>query len=187
MAGNRRARAAEADVNYMEAALKTVLPASYRTFITSWGEAFTPSLLTLIVNKELNLFDVQNIPLPRRAVEDTQLYWSGGMPSHLVGFANDCMGNLFGFARLKPDSARPSDAPILVFDHDANEVFQVAGSSSRLYSSLRRRRRSRLTMTDCSSPSRTCNRCSRSPAAIPRSPDYGQRFTRRLVSKGSSG
>ena len=42
-------------------------------------------------------------------------------------------------------------------------------------------------MMDWSSRSRTCNRCSRSPAATPQSPDYGQRFAARWVSKGSAG
>src|SRR5512143_553791 len=122
------ARPTEADLVFMEAALDTVLPASYCAFITSWGEAFTPSLLTLIVNKQLDLFDVQNIPLPREAVEDTKAYWSGGMPTDLIGIASDCMGNMFGFARLAHGSPRPPDAPVLVFDHEANEVFQVAPS-----------------------------------------------------------
>jgi hypothetical protein len=127
--------ALESDLVFMESALNTVLPSSYRQFVLTYGAVFTPSLLNLIVGHKLELFDVQNITSPREAVEGTTAYWSGGMPDDFIGFANDCMGNLFGFKRVTPPAVRPADAAVYVFDHDFVEVFEVAPSFEALLAS----------------------------------------------------
>ena len=121
-------KASEDDLRYMETELNTVLPDSYRMFAKDYGEAYTPELLDIIVDKELDLFDVQNISLPRESVDNTKAYWSAGMPTDFIGFGSDCMGNLFGFKRLEPPASRPPDAPVFVFDHDFVEVKPVASS-----------------------------------------------------------
>ncbi len=128
---NRHAPPAPAtpeDVAYMEHELSTVLPLSYRRFITTYGEVYTPGLLDLIVEKQVDLPDVQNISSPREAVEATLAYWSGDAPKDLVAFANDCMGNVFGFLRLEPGLTAPADAPVYMFDHDFAELRPVASS-----------------------------------------------------------
>ena len=122
------APATSEDVALMERELSTVLPLSYRRFITTYGEVYTPGLLDLIVERQLDLPDVQNISVPREAAEATLAYWSGDAPRDLVAFANDCMGNFFGFTRLEPASTAPTDAPVYIFDHDLSEVRQVASS-----------------------------------------------------------
>jgi hypothetical protein len=50
------------------------------------------------------------------------------MPDTFIGFASDCMGNLFGFQRLAPSAVPPSDSVVYVFDHDFMEVSPVAPS-----------------------------------------------------------
>jgi hypothetical protein len=50
----------------------------------------------------------------------------------------------------------------------------------------RRRAAPAQTIMDCSSRSRTCNRCSRSPVAVAQSLDYGKWFTASWVRAGSS-
>ena len=61
-------------------------------------------------------------------IEGTKMYWSGGMPDDLIGFGNDSMGNMFCFKKLPPDSKRPDDLPVWIFDHDFNKVSQISDS-----------------------------------------------------------
>ena len=116
------------DLDEMERVLQTLLPQSYREFMLTHGELYAPGLLNLIVSHELDLYDLQNIMPPRQAIEDTHAYWEAGMPRYVIGFASDCMGNLFGFRRLRAARKRPNDCAVLVFDHDFVEVHRVAPS-----------------------------------------------------------
>ena len=87
------------EIHHIEIELNTVLPQSYIDFITRYGEAYAPSLLSLIVDEDYELFDIQNITSTKETIEGTKMYWSGGMPDDLIGFGNDSMGNMFCFKK----------------------------------------------------------------------------------------
>jgi SMI1 / KNR4 family (SUKH-1) len=126
-----KVRATDAEITEMENELDTMVPESYRAFVIEFGGAFTPSLLSLVTDNNIDLFDIQNIVLPRKAVVDTKAYWEAGMPTQNVGFANDCMGNMFCFHRIPRSSPRPLDAPVYLFDHDFGTVELVAPSMEK--------------------------------------------------------
>jgi hypothetical protein len=109
----------------IEAELRTKLPASYREFACRYGAAFAPSILGEIVKKDSDHPDVQNFFGPKEVIDDTKCYWSGGMPEDIIGFASDCMGNMFGFKR---ESKVLDDAPVVFFDHDFVDAAEVAPS-----------------------------------------------------------
>jgi hypothetical protein len=123
--GERLTPASQLELDGIEAELRTKLPAAYRDFITQYGAVYTPGILREIVEKNLDHPDVQNIEAPREAIEGTKAYWSGGMPKDVIGVAADCMGNAIGFHRQAVPS---SDAPMVFFDHDFVEVYEVAPS-----------------------------------------------------------
>lgn len=107
----------------MEVSLNTKLPAAYRQFITQHGPVHTPTILKKVA--ELGHPDVQEFFEPAQAIENSKLYWSGGMPDDFIGVASDCMGNMIGFHRK---AAASDDAPVVFFDHDFVEVYELASS-----------------------------------------------------------
>jgi hypothetical protein len=116
------------ELDRVEEALETYLPTSYRQFLFTHGPLFVADLWDNIVERELAAHPLREFLSPDQVVTDTLLYWSGGMPRHLVGVAGDFMGNLFGFQRTGRDGVRPEDLPVLLFDHDYIRVDPVAPS-----------------------------------------------------------
>jgi hypothetical protein len=123
--GEGKRTASDLKLDEMETALGTRLPAAYRTFMKRHGVVYTPDILKEIVEKNLDHPDVQDILEPREAIVNTRAYWSGGMPDNVIGIASDCMGNMIGFHRQAVSS---DDAPVVFFDHDFVEVYEVAPS-----------------------------------------------------------
>ena len=116
------------EIHQIEIELNTVLPQSYIDFMTEYGEAYAPSLLTLIVEEDSELHDLQNITTIKDTIEGTKMYWSGGMPDDLIGFGNDSMGNMFCFKKYDQKSERPNDLPVYFFDHDFVKVIKISDS-----------------------------------------------------------
>jgi hypothetical protein len=112
----------------VEVALETYLPASYRQFLCTHGPLFVPDLWDAVVERELGAHPVREFLTADQVVNDTRLYWSGGMPKDFVGVAGDFMGNLFGFERLGMNGVRPDDLPVSLFDHDYVRVEPAAAS-----------------------------------------------------------
>jgi hypothetical protein len=86
---------------------------------------YTPDTLHEIVEANIDHPDIQNILDTAVAIEGTRAYWSGGMPKDVIGVASDGMGNMIGFSRQAMAS---DDAPVVFFDHDLVEVYEVAPS-----------------------------------------------------------
>ena len=116
------------ELDRAEIALETYLPASYRQFVCTHGPLFVPNLWDVVVERELCAHPVREFLTPDQVVNDTQLYWSGGMPKDFVGVAGDFMGNLFGFQRVAMNEGRPDDLPVSLFDHDYVRVTPAAPS-----------------------------------------------------------
>jgi hypothetical protein len=112
----------------MEAELNTRLPTAYVEFMLSHGGAYTPSVLSLVVDGEVDMPDLQNIESIPKAIAGTKAYWSAGTPNDLIGFGGDSMGNMFCFKRQPISSNRPDDLPVWFFDHDFVESHEVAPS-----------------------------------------------------------
>lgn len=108
-----------------ESALGLSLPPAYRTAVLEVGlPRPTASLLHSIVETSADLHDVAEFLNPAEIVCSTQEWRELGLPSHLIAFASDCMGNLFGFDGLK---ATDQDG-VWFYDHDSGETRSVAPS-----------------------------------------------------------
>jgi hypothetical protein len=95
------------ELDRAEAALKTHLPASYRQFLCTHGPLFVPDLWDAVVERELGAHPVREFLTPDQVVNNTRLYWSGGMPKDFVG-----VGNLFGLrAEAWLPAVDDTDAP----------------------------------------------------------------------------
>jgi hypothetical protein len=116
------------ELDRAEVALETCLPTSYRQFLSTHGPLFVPDLWDAVVERNLGTHPLREFLTPEQVVNDTRLYWSGGMPKDFVGVAGDFMGNLFGFHRTATNGIRPDDLPVSLFDHDYVRVDPVAPS-----------------------------------------------------------
>jgi SMI1/KNR4 family protein SUKH-1 len=105
------------EVEEVENKLKILLPESYKYLVKKFGDVYTPNVLDEIVDRELEISDVQNFSLPAQAAEDTAAYIEAGMPDGFLAFANDCMGNMFCF-KLNECTVEIKEPPIWFFDHD---------------------------------------------------------------------
>lgn len=111
----------------VESAMQVTFPAAYRRFVLQHGTPFCPKLLDAIVDGEHDLHDVQDFTPVGELAEATATYESGGMEPGFVGFATDCMGNMFLFSRV--DCAPGADdAPVWFFDHDFVSIEEEAPS-----------------------------------------------------------
>jgi hypothetical protein len=98
-----------------ETKLKYEFPVSYREFVLEHGAAYCPDLLDLVVERELELPDIQEFILVSELHSTNEIYWSGGMSSEYIAFASDSMGNMFCFKRLCADE-------VYYFDHEFCEI-----------------------------------------------------------------
>lgn len=114
-----RSSISDVELNRAEVALGVKFPDAYRRFAVTFGAVWTPIILESIPEDTTEeYFDVQQFTPGSELVQATELYWSGGMISDLIGFASDCMGNLFCFRRDDISAGRPDDCPIWLFDHE---------------------------------------------------------------------
>lgn len=109
----------------IDLALDTRVPEAYRQFLTRHGAIFTPSILDEIAARKLSKPDIQEFLKPKQVIENNKMYWSGEMPTDMIGIASDCMGNMIGFRR---QSASSDDSPVLFFDHEYVEVSEISPS-----------------------------------------------------------
>ena len=89
------------------------------------GAVYTPSILDEIADGKLAKPDIQEFLKPGQVIENTKMYWSGEMPTDVVGIASDSMGNMIGFRRQSTPS---DDSPVVFFDHEYVELSEVSSS-----------------------------------------------------------
>jgi hypothetical protein len=112
----------------LEKQLALRLPESYRRFVVSHGTpSTTVALLHSIVEGKHDVHDVSEFIALDELAKATAMYESGGMEPGFLGFATDCMGNMFLF-RKADCVAGADDAPVWFFDHDFVAVEDEAPS-----------------------------------------------------------
>ena len=118
-------RVSEIDLNGAEKELSCVFPDNYRDEVLTTGLP-RPSIALLhsIVEGNRDLRDVSDFLEPNLVVEQTRTWWEMGLPSDMVAFATDCMGNMFAFRIGDRDGA------VWFFDHDDAVVELEAHSFS---------------------------------------------------------
>ena len=116
------------EIVQMESELDTRLPAAYVAFMLVHGAVYTPDILDLIVDREVDMADLQNIEPIREAIAGTKACWSAGNPHDLLGIGGDSGGNMFCFKRYPANAERPDDLPVWFFDHEFVESYEVSPS-----------------------------------------------------------
>jgi hypothetical protein len=113
----------ESDLRAAEATLGFRFPVDYMTQVLQVGlPSPTIALLDSVVEGELDLSVVNDFFAPNDIVTLTGDWHSAGMPDYLIGFADDCSGNLFCF--------HTTESGVWFFDHDHGTTDVVAPSFS---------------------------------------------------------
>jgi hypothetical protein len=126
-AGKRLRPATAAQLADAEAALGVWWPESYRRFAMACGAVYTPGLLELVVERKPGFGDVQQFLTPQQSVTETRR-WRLEPVGGCAAFASDGSGSFFAFRHLPAAGARPDDAAVWLFDHDAGEAVDRAAS-----------------------------------------------------------
>ena len=109
------------EFNCMEERLKIKFPKSYKNFALTFGNIWTPNILDLIDEKEVEIADVQEFWNAERIIFDKENEWTSNIEENLIPFASDCMGNIFCFA-VKDLTSRKDDCDIYYYDHDFDSI-----------------------------------------------------------------
>lgn len=122
--------ATRTDIEKFEQDFGIFLPNDYRIFLSNFGNIWTPDILNLVVDKELEINDVQNFWNIDKIIYDNQNEWTSQIVPEIIPFASDCMGNIFAFLRDELKSPKES-AHVYFYDHDFNTVEKVSSSFKR--------------------------------------------------------
>lgn len=109
------------ELNFLEERLKIQLPDSYKCFVLTFGNIWTPGILDLIDEKEIEIADVQEFWNAEKIVFDKENEWTSDLEEDLIPFASDCFGNIFCFA-AEDLTLRKDDCNVYFFDHDFDTI-----------------------------------------------------------------
>ena len=122
-------KVSESDVKKLNSELNIIIPNEVKLFLTEYGNVYTPEILDLIVDNEIDLWDIQEFWTVERIIYDKQNEWTAQLLTDLIPFASDSMGNIFGFLTAELNEEKESCA-VYFFDHDLDTVERVANSFS---------------------------------------------------------
>jgi hypothetical protein len=123
---------AGSELDAVEARFGFALPEDYRQAILAKGVPRpTIALLSSIVAADLDLSDVSDFFAPAEVIKLTEEWRGGGLPAHLVAFANDCSGNLFCFDGRASEDQVSDLAMVLFWNHDDGDLTVAADNFTR--------------------------------------------------------
>ncbi|MBF8149627.1 SMI1/KNR4 family protein [Winogradskyella sp. F6397] len=122
-------KASESHIEKLKAELNIIIPNQVKLFLTEYGNIYSPEILDLIVDNEIDLWDIQEFWTTERIIYDKQNEWTAQLSVDLIPFASDSMGNIFGFLTAELNEEKQS-CSVHFFDHDFNTVEKIANSFS---------------------------------------------------------
>jgi hypothetical protein len=122
-------KASESDIEKLKTELNISIPYEYKLFLTEYGNIYTPEILDLIVDNEIDLYDIQEFWTVERIIYDKKNEWTAQVSTDIIPFASDSMGNIFSFLTADLNKEKESSS-VYFFDHDFDTVEKIANSFS---------------------------------------------------------
>ncbi|SHJ62600.1 SMI1 / KNR4 family (SUKH-1) [Maribacter aquivivus] len=122
-------KVSSSDVAKLESEFNIYLPNDFKIFLVDYGTPWTPDILNIIVDNEIDLNDVQNFWSIENIILDKKSEWTSKILTGIIPFGSDCMGSIYGFLTLDLKEKKES-VPVYFFDHDFDTVTKVAESFS---------------------------------------------------------
>jgi hypothetical protein len=115
------------DIDTLERIFQIFLPIDYKTFLLNFGNIWTPGILNLVIDNELDINDVSQFWAIDKIIYDKQNEWTSHVSPEIIPFASDCSGNIFAF--LRHDLRFQTEtADIYFYDHDFDTVEKISHS-----------------------------------------------------------
>lgn len=130
-------KASEADIENLNKQLNIIVPKDFRLFLTKFGNIYTPNILDIIVDKDIELPVIQEFWPTENIINDKQNEWTAHLSTDLIPFASDSMGNIFGFLAADLQEERET-CSVHFFNHDYDTVEKVSNSFSEWIESYNR-------------------------------------------------
>jgi hypothetical protein len=120
------------EIQSLERILQIKLPEDFKLFMNNYGTLWTPHILNIIVDNEIEMDDIQQFWSAEEILEDNKSGITNQIEvADLIPFASDCMGNIFAFKSFDLKMERQT-ANVYFFDLDFNEMRLVANSFTAL-------------------------------------------------------
>ena len=117
----------QSDIEKLEKEFEIHLPNDYKIFLITIGSIWTPDILHLIVDKELEMDEVSQFWNTKEIIDDKKNWWTSKVSTDIIPFASDSGGNIFAF--LTNDLKQQKEtAAIYFYDHDFDTVDKIAES-----------------------------------------------------------
>lgn len=117
----------QSNIDSLEREFQINLPNDYKNFLLNYGNIWTPDIVDLIVDEDLDLNDVQQFWDIKSIINDKKNEWTSQVSLDIIPFASDCMGNIFAFSS-KDLQQKKEIADVYFFDHDFDTVEKIADS-----------------------------------------------------------
>ncbi len=125
----------ESNIMEFENKFNIKLPADFRNFLLKYGSVWTPDVLDIIVEKELDFAEVQNFWDIESMTKDKKEEWTSQLDVDLIPFASDCMGNIYAF-KADEIGEKKDKALVYFFDHDFDTVEAINESFTDLINEI---------------------------------------------------
>lgn len=122
-------KASESDIEKLKKELKINIPNDFELFLTEYGNIYSPNILDIIVDNEIDLYDVQEFWTTERIIYDKKNEWTAQLSTDLIPFASDSMGNIFAFLTSDLKEKKESSS-VYFFDHDFGTIEKLTDSFS---------------------------------------------------------
>ena len=77
-------KASESHIEKLKAELNIIIPNQVKLFLTEYGNIYSPEILDLIVDNEINLWDIQEFWTTERIIYDKQNEWTAQLSVDLI-------------------------------------------------------------------------------------------------------
>jgi len=115
------------EIELFEKDFKIKFPLDFREFLKTYGDLYTPKILDLIVDNDLEMNDVQEFWNIEQIRNDKENGWTHQSGIDLIPFALDSMGNIFAFKTDEIKTSKES-SNVYFFDHDFGTIDFVSKS-----------------------------------------------------------
>jgi cell wall assembly regulator SMI1 len=115
------------EIERLESEFQINLPEDYKSFVEKYGNVYTPEILDIIDDNELDLSDVQQFFTAEEIINDKRNGWTSKIETDLIPFASDCMGNIYAF-KTSEIKGKNNKSSVYLFDHDFDSVDLAADS-----------------------------------------------------------
>jgi hypothetical protein len=117
----------EIQIQKLENEFNIYLPKDWKLFLLNYGSIWTPEILDIIVDDELDINDVQDFWDIEQIEYDKKNEWTSKITTDLIPFASDSMGNIFAF-KINDIKTPKESSEVYFFDHDFDTVEKISNS-----------------------------------------------------------